>query len=132
MRKPTICICKTKGADQLRSNCKADQCLCFRYRDSIIPLLSKSNISSLQPSSVTEQPCMCRTCFLMTWLICMNLLKLDCLLVLSIKILMKIFLANRIAPDGTPHTAYCGITSGAMLFAYVPLKGPRLIWIKIV
>ena len=25
MGKPTSCICKTKGADQLRSNCQADQ-----------------------------------------------------------------------------------------------------------
>ena len=46
MRKPTICICETKGADQLRSNCEADQRLCFRYMDSIIPLLPKSEISS--------------------------------------------------------------------------------------
>ena len=38
-RKPTICICETKGADQLCSNCTADQHLCFRYRDSTIPPL---------------------------------------------------------------------------------------------
>ena len=25
MRKPTICICENKGADQLRSNCEADE-----------------------------------------------------------------------------------------------------------
>ena len=31
MRKPAICICENKGADQLRSNCEADQRLCFRY-----------------------------------------------------------------------------------------------------
>ena len=41
MGKPTICIGKNKGADQLRSNCEADQRLCFRYTDSTIPLLSK-------------------------------------------------------------------------------------------
>ena len=41
MGKPTICIGKNKGADQLCSNCKADQRLCFRYMDSTIPLLSK-------------------------------------------------------------------------------------------
>ena len=40
MRKPTFCICKNKGTDQLRSNCKADQHLCFRYTGSTIPLLS--------------------------------------------------------------------------------------------
>ena len=47
MGKPTICIGENKGADQLRSNCEADQRLCFRYTDSTIPLLSKSKISSL-------------------------------------------------------------------------------------
>ena len=47
IRKPTICICENKGADQLRSNCKADQRFCFRYTNSTIPLLSKSKISSL-------------------------------------------------------------------------------------
>ena len=40
MRKPTICIGKNKGADQLRSNCIVDQRLYFRYMDSIMPLLS--------------------------------------------------------------------------------------------
>ena len=61
MGKPAICIGENKSADQLRSNCEADQCLCFRYTDSTIPLLSKSKISSLQPSSVTVQPGLCRT-----------------------------------------------------------------------
>ena len=42
MRKPDFCLCKNKGADQLCSNCKADQHLCFRYMDSTIPLLLKS------------------------------------------------------------------------------------------
>ena len=45
IRKPTFCICENKGADQLRSNCEADQRLCFRYIDSTIPLLLKSEIS---------------------------------------------------------------------------------------
>ena len=45
-RKPDICLCENKGADQLRSNCEADQRLCFRYSDSTIPLLLKSEISS--------------------------------------------------------------------------------------
>ena len=61
MRKPAFCICENKDADQLRSNCAADQRLCFRYTDSIIPLLSKSEISSFQPSSVAVQPGLCRT-----------------------------------------------------------------------
>ena len=36
-----------KNADQLRGNRKADQRLCFHYIDSTIPLISKSEISSL-------------------------------------------------------------------------------------
>ena len=46
MRKPTFCICENKDADQLSSNREADQRLCFRYIDSTISLLSKSEISS--------------------------------------------------------------------------------------
>ena len=61
MGKPIICICETKGTDQLRSNCEADQHLCFRYMDRTIPLLSKSNISSFWPSSVLVQAGLCRT-----------------------------------------------------------------------
>ena len=37
MGKQTICIGENKGADQLRSNCEADQRLCFRFTDSTIP-----------------------------------------------------------------------------------------------
>ena len=47
MRKPDFCLFENKGADQLRSNCEADQRLCFRYTDSTIPVLYKSKISSL-------------------------------------------------------------------------------------
>ena len=61
MRKPTFCICENKEADQLRGNREADQRLYFRYLDSTIPLLSKSEISSLWPSSVAVQPGLCRT-----------------------------------------------------------------------
>ena len=43
VEKPTICIGENKGADQLRSNCEADQRLCFRYTDSTIPLFSTLN-----------------------------------------------------------------------------------------
>ena len=46
MGKPTICIGENKGADQLRGNREADQRPCFRYSDSTIPLLLKSEISS--------------------------------------------------------------------------------------
>ena len=53
--------CENKGADQLRSNCAADQHLCFRYIDNTIPLLPISEISSLWPSSVIVQPAWCQT-----------------------------------------------------------------------
>ena len=46
-RKPTICICKNKDADQLCSNCTTDQCLCFHYSDNTILLLLKFKISNL-------------------------------------------------------------------------------------
>ena len=61
MRKPAFCICENKDADQLRGNREADQRLCFGYIDSTIPLLPKSEISSLQPSSVVVEPGLCRT-----------------------------------------------------------------------
>ena len=61
MRKPDFCICENKEADQLRGNREADQRLCFCYTDNAIPLLPKSQISNLQPSSVAVQPGLCRT-----------------------------------------------------------------------
>ena len=76
MRKSAFCVCENKDTDQLGGNCEADQHLCFRYKDSTIPLLPKSEISSLYPSSVAVQPGLCRTWweipktgFLTTWLI---------------------------------------------------------------
>ena len=62
MGKPTICIGENKDADQLRSNCEADQRLCFRYSDSTIPPLLNSNISSFYPASVAVQAGLCQTC----------------------------------------------------------------------
>ena len=59
MRKPIFCICENKGAEELRSNCVALQRFYFRYIDSTIPLLPKSEISSLYPSSVTVQLVFC-------------------------------------------------------------------------
>ena len=53
VRKPSFCICETKDA--------AVQRLCFRYTDSTIPLLPKSEISSLCPSSVAVQPDLYKT-----------------------------------------------------------------------
>ena len=61
MRKQAFGICENKDADQLRSNREADQRLCFRYTDSTIPRLPKSNLSSLQLSCVVVQPGLCRT-----------------------------------------------------------------------
>ena len=61
VRKSAFCICENKDADQLRGNSEADQRLCFRYSDSTIPLLPKSEISSLQPSSVAVQTGLCQT-----------------------------------------------------------------------
>ena len=54
MRKPVFCICENKGADQLRSNCAADQHLCFHYIDSTTTLPFKSEIST--PPYVAVQP----------------------------------------------------------------------------
>ena len=61
MGKPTICIGENKDADQLRGNREADQRLCFRYSDSTIPLLLKSEISSFWLFSVLVQVGLCRT-----------------------------------------------------------------------
>ena len=44
MRKPAFCICENKDADQFGGNREADQRLCFRYINSTIPFLSKSEI----------------------------------------------------------------------------------------
>ena len=63
MKNRIFAYAKNKDADQLRGNCEADQRLCFRYTDSIIPLLPKSEISSLYPSSVAVQPGLCWTWF---------------------------------------------------------------------
>ena len=61
MKKPAFCICQNKGADQLWGNGPADQHLYFRYIDFTVPLLHKSKISSLLPSSVVVQAGMCQT-----------------------------------------------------------------------
>ena len=42
---------------------------------------------------------------------------------------MKFMSANRIAPDGTPR--FCCVSSWATMFAYVPQKDTRLMWVKI-
>ena len=62
MGKPTICIGENKDADQLRGNREADQRLCFRYSDSSVPFLLKSEISRFQLFSVIVQVGLCQTC----------------------------------------------------------------------
>ena len=69
MGKPTICIGENKGADQLRGNREADQRHCFRYSDSTIPLLLKSEISSFWLFSVFVQVGLCLTCSATTLLV---------------------------------------------------------------
>ena len=61
MRNPAFCICENKDADQLCGKREADQRLCFRYTGSTISLQPKYEISSLQSSSVAEQPGLCGT-----------------------------------------------------------------------
>ena len=62
MGKPMICIGENKDADQLRGNREADQHLCFRYLDSIIPHLLKAKISSFYLFSVLVHAGLYRTC----------------------------------------------------------------------
>ena len=54
MRKPDFCLCKKKGADELCSNCTADQRLCFLYTDSKI-----SSSSSIQNFKLLAIFCNC-------------------------------------------------------------------------
>ena len=60
MRKPAFCTCKNKDADQLSSHRKADQCLCFLYTGSIIPLESSSLFQNFKPQGIF---CDCTTWF---------------------------------------------------------------------
>ena len=60
MRKPDFCLCKNKDADQLCSNCTADQRICFRCSDRTIPLLPLPKISRFF-FSYTVQAGMCLT-----------------------------------------------------------------------
>ena len=60
-QKTGFCLCENKGADQLSSNCTADQCLYFCYKDSTIPTLLKSKISIFKTFSVAAQAGLCWT-----------------------------------------------------------------------
>ena len=59
MRKLAFCKWENKGADQLQGNHAADQRLSFCYIESTIPLLPKSEISNLQPSSLAAKTGFC-------------------------------------------------------------------------
>ena len=54
MRKLDFCLCENKGADQLCSNCNADQRLCFRYTDSTIPPLGMPYILAFFCGSIGQ------------------------------------------------------------------------------
>ena len=51
---------RRRSASRLSVNREADQRLCLRYTDSTIPLLPKSEISSLSPFSEAVQPGLCQ------------------------------------------------------------------------
>ena len=53
IKEPSFCICENEGADQLHGYHAAVQHLYFHYTDNTTPLLPKSEISSILPSSVT-------------------------------------------------------------------------------
>ena len=81
MRKLDFCLCENEAADQLCSNCTADQRLCFHLIDSTMPLLSKSEISTVWPSSrsctgqfVSEAR---KTGFLPSGLICTSMFDIE-------------------------------------------------------
>ena len=112
MRKPAICICENKDADQLRGNREADQHLCFLYTDSTILLLPKSEISSLSPSSVTVQPSLCQTLpetpkpgFLRTRLIFILLINVQMPLLVGILTLMRLNIKSENSIDSA-YSAY--------------------------
>ena len=46
VRKPEFCLCENKDADQLCSNCTADQRLCFRQANRTIHPLLISKLST--------------------------------------------------------------------------------------
>ena len=50
---------KTNNLHRQKQSREADQRLCFRFTDSTIPLLFKSELSSFWPASVTVQGGLC-------------------------------------------------------------------------
>ena len=62
MRKPTICICESKGPDQLHSNFEADQRLCFRFSDSTLVEVLMLELDGIL-ASVFRAWCLCANVF---------------------------------------------------------------------
>ena len=60
LRKLDFCLCENKGPDQLRSNCEADQHLCFLYTDSTLSLLLKSEFQASSLHSEDVQASLCQ------------------------------------------------------------------------
>ena len=69
MRKPAFCICKNKGADQLRSICTADQRLCFCCIESPKFQASSHLLWLAAVQCVSDLVRHLKPGFLMTWLI---------------------------------------------------------------
>ena len=44
LRNPAFCICENTGADQLSGNRATDQRFCFRYVDTVAPVLVATSI----------------------------------------------------------------------------------------
>ena len=55
MRKPDFGMCEKKAADQLRSNCAADQHLCFRYMDDPKLMQSPKSCSQIQVGTLRNR-----------------------------------------------------------------------------
>ena len=60
MGKPTICFYRKQRRRSALRYREADQRFCFRYMDSAIPLIPKSEILSFWPLSVHAQAGLCR------------------------------------------------------------------------
>ena len=90
MRKPAFWQCENKSTDQLHGYYAADQPLCYHYIESTIPLLSRSEISSLLSPHVVVQPSLCRT-WLETAKTCFLVMQLSDHQICSLSVLLVLF-----------------------------------------
>ena len=95
VRKLDFCLCENKGADQLCSNCTADQRLCFRYTDSTILLLLKLEISVFKPVSVTVQAGLCETWSGISYIMAHFILKSGKICVIGVQIVIRLGMMAR-------------------------------------